>query len=133
MILNNAGSGINIVTLNGKTGEVLNTANFNMYSGKVEPLIEYLKNIKEGSFVLFASFDEPATNLNEEARKLIAELGSAMIKTLGFRDSWAFVGGKGATVGSSLEKYTKNEQENNKYENWPELVQLEGCLPKILE
>lgn len=31
--LNNAGGGINIVILNGKTGEVLKTDHYNMYSG----------------------------------------------------------------------------------------------------
>lgn len=41
--------------------------------------------------------------LNEEARKLIADLGSSAIKTLGFRDSWVFVGAKGATE-SNFEK-----------------------------
>ncbi|XP_061577521.1 protein FAM3C-like isoform X2 [Cololabis saira] len=131
-ILNNAGPGINIVTLNGRTGEVLKIGNFNMYGGEVGPLIEFLKNIEEGSIVLFASFDEPATKLNEEARKLIAELGSSMVQTLGFRDSWAFVGGKGTTGKSTLEKYLKNEKATNKYDSWPELVHLEGCLPRFL-
>uniref|UniRef100_A0A8C6PLE2 ILEI/PANDER domain-containing protein n=1 Tax=Nothobranchius furzeri TaxID=105023 RepID=A0A8C6PLE2_NOTFU len=124
-VLNNAGVGINIVTLNGKTGEVLNTDHFDMYGGDVETLIKFLKSIETGSVVLMASYDEPATKLNDEARKLIADLGSSAIQTLGFRDTWVFVGGKGTSVKSSMEKHVKNDQASNKYDQWPELVQLE--------
>ena len=42
--------------------------------------------------------------LNDESRKLISRLGSAMIQSLGFRDNWVFVGGKGAAVTSHFEK-----------------------------
>uniref|UniRef100_A0A8C6PNA4 ILEI/PANDER domain-containing protein n=1 Tax=Nothobranchius furzeri TaxID=105023 RepID=A0A8C6PNA4_NOTFU len=132
-VLNNAGVGINIVTLNGKTGEVLNTDHFDMYGGDVETLIKFLKSIETGSVVLMASYDEPATKLNDEARKLIADLGSSAIQTLGFRDTWVFVGGKGTSVKSSMEKHVKNDQASNKYDQWPELVQLEGCIPKYLD
>lgn len=34
----------------------------------------------------------------------MAELGSTAIQSLRFRDSWVFVGGKGAAVDSSFEK-----------------------------
>lgn len=44
--------------------------------------------------------------LNEDARKLIAELGSSSVKSLGFRDNWVFVGGKGASVQNNFEKVT---------------------------
>ncbi|XP_072242743.1 protein FAM3C [Leuresthes tenuis] len=132
-ILNNVGVGINIVTLNGKTGEVLKTGYFDMYSGAVEPLIEFLKSIEIGSVILVASFDEPASKLNEEARKLFEELGSSSIKLVGFRDNWVFVGGKGLTMKSTFEKYIKNEESKNKYDNWPELIDIDGCIPKLLE
>ena len=44
--------------------------------------------------------------LTAEARKLIAELGSSHVDSIGYRDSWAFVGGKGASVKSRFEKVT---------------------------
>ncbi|XP_070687384.1 protein FAM3C-like [Pempheris klunzingeri] len=132
-VLNNAGPGINIVILNGKTGEVIKTEHFNMYGGDVKPLIALLKNIAAGSAVLMASYDDPSTKLNEDARKLIAELGSSAVQSLKFRDNWVFVGGKGAEVKSAFEKHLKNDNTKNKYEKWPELIELEGCIPKYLE
>ncbi|XP_059190289.1 protein FAM3C-like [Centropristis striata] len=132
-IKNNAGPGINIVIVNGKTGEVIKTAFFNMYNGDVKPLIALLKGVETGSVVLMASYDDPATKLSEDARKLITEFGSSNVKSLGFRDNWVFVGGKGAGVKSNFEKYLKNDGKNNKYESWPELVELQGCIPKYVE
>ncbi|XP_078112453.1 protein FAM3C isoform X3 [Sander vitreus] len=132
-VLNNAGLGINIVIINGKTGDVVKTAHFDMYSGDVKPLVEFLKSIETGAVVLMASYDEPSSKLDEEARKLIAELGSQSVKSLGFRDNWVFVGGKGVSVHSNFEKYLKNNNAKNKYENWPELIEIQGCIPKYLE
>ncbi|XP_032365108.1 protein FAM3C [Etheostoma spectabile] len=130
--LNNAGPGINVVILNGKTGDVVKTAHFDMYSGEVQPLIELLRRVEAGSVVLMASYDEPSSNLDDEARTLIADLGSESVKSLGFRDNWVFVGGKGS-VHRGFEKYLKNDNTNNKYENWPELIELQGCIPRFLE
>ncbi|KAM3609171.1 uncharacterized protein V6R79_010661 [Siganus canaliculatus] len=132
-VLNNAGVGINIVVMNGKTGGILKVDSFDMYGGDVNSLIAFLKAIEEGSVVLMASYDEPSSKLNEEAKKLIADLGSSNVQSLGFRDNWVFVGGKGASVKSSFEKHLKNDGKNNKYENWPELIELQGCIPRYVE
>uniref|UniRef100_A0A672YS48 ILEI/PANDER domain-containing protein n=2 Tax=Sphaeramia orbicularis TaxID=375764 RepID=A0A672YS48_9TELE len=129
----NAGTGLNIVVLNGKSGEVTKTDHFDMYSGDVKPLIEFLQSIEKGSIVLIASFDDPSSKLNEDAKKLIAELGSSAAQSLGFRDSWVFVGGKGATVQSNFEKVIKNNPAKNKYQQWPELIEMHGCIPKYME
>ena len=42
--------------------------------------------------------------LNDEARRLIAELGSTSITSLGFRDNWVFCGGKGIKTKSPFEQ-----------------------------
>lgn len=68
--------------------------------------------------------------LNEEARKLIAELGSTSITNLGFRDNWVFCGGKGIKTKSPFEQHIKNNKDTNKYEGWPEVVEMEGCIPQ---
>ncbi|KAI2648357.1 Protein FAM3C [Labeo rohita] len=129
--------GINIVVINGKhveleeTGEHVSTGSFNMWNGKVEELIDFLKSIKDGSIVLIASFDDPATKLNDEARTLIADLGSAYISQLKFRDNWVFVGGKKTMAQISFEQHMKNERETNKYDSWPEMIEMEGCIPQM--
>uniref|UniRef100_A0A087X4H2 ILEI/PANDER domain-containing protein n=1 Tax=Poecilia formosa TaxID=48698 RepID=A0A087X4H2_POEFO len=132
-VMNNAGSGINIVVVNGKSGDVMKTDHFNMYSGSVEPLIEFLKGVETGSVVLMAVYDEGSTKLNEEARTLISDLGSSTIHSLGYRDNWVFVGGKGTTGKSNFEKHMKSDDSKNKYDNWPEMVEVEGCVPKYVE
>ncbi|XP_060932328.1 protein FAM3C-like [Limanda limanda] len=131
--MKNAGFGINIVIINGKTGEVVTTGDFDMWGGDVKELITFLKSIETGSIVLMATYDDSATKLNDEGRKLITELGSSMIQSLGFRDNWVFVGGKGADVTSHLEKFKKSDRAVNLYEGWPELIVLEGCIPMLRE
>ncbi|XP_068448788.1 protein FAM3C-like [Clinocottus analis] len=136
VVLNNAGPGINIVLINGATGDVLKTRHFDMYGGDVKPLLEFLTSIENGSVALMASYDDPSTKLTKEARQLISELGSSSVNSLGFRDNWVFVGGKGAPVQSGLqsglEKVLKNDNSKNKYDKWPELVEIQGCIPRYL-
>lgn len=42
--------------------------------------------------------------LNDEAKSLISNLGSTTINTVGFRDNWIFVGGKGIRTKSPFEQ-----------------------------
>ncbi|XP_051911517.1 protein FAM3C isoform X1 [Hippocampus zosterae] len=129
-VKNNVGRGINIALVDGRTGELNKTDSFDMWSGNVAPLIQFLKEIKEGTVVMMASFDDPATKLNNEARKLIADLGSSAINNLGFRDNWIFVGGKGIKTKSPFEQHIKNKADTNKFEGWPEVLEMEGCIPR---
>ncbi|XP_044041705.1 protein FAM3C isoform X2 [Siniperca chuatsi] len=129
-VKNNVGRGINIALVNGKTGEVIKTDFFDMWAGDVAPLIKFLKEIDDGTVVMMASFDDPATKLNDEARKLIADLGSSAISNLGFRDNWIFVGGKGIKTKSPFEQHIKNSADTNKFEGWPEVLEMEGCVPQ---
>ncbi|XP_067292586.1 protein FAM3C isoform X1 [Pseudorasbora parva] len=125
--------GINIAVINEKTGEHIKTGSFNMWTGSVEDLIEFLKSIEDGSLVLIATFDDPATKLNDEARALIAELGSSYISKIKFRDNWLFVGGKKTMTQVYFEQHMKNDKGTNKYENWPEMIEIEGCIPRVIE
>ncbi|KAM4670458.1 protein FAM3C isoform 1-T3 [Amazona ochrocephala] len=129
-VKNNVGRGINVALVNGKTGETLDTKFFDMWGGDVAPFIEFLKSIQDGTIVLMGTYDDGATKLNDEARKLIAELGSTSIANLGFRDNWVFCGGKGIKTKSPFEQHIKNNKDTNKYEGWPEVVEMEGCIPQ---
>lgn len=132
-VKNNVGRGINIALVNGKTGELTKTAFYDMWAGDVVPLIKFLNEIEDGTVVLMASFDDPATKLNDEARKLIADLGSSSIANLGFRDNWIFVGGKGIKTKSPFEEHMKNSPDTNKFDGWPEVLEMEGCIPQKKE
>lgn len=132
-VKNNVGRGINIVLVDGKTGEVLETKYFDLWGGEVSPFNDYVKAVKEGTVVFMATYDDGATKLNDEARNLVADLGSTAIKNLAFRDNWVFVGRKGIKPQSPFEQHIKNNKDTNKYEGWPEVLEMEGCIPKKQE
>ncbi|XP_072306098.1 protein FAM3A isoform X1 [Eucyclogobius newberryi] len=155
-VKDNVGRGLNIALANGVTGELLGTKTFDMWAGgnvststiywttygnmnylklqscsvsDVSDLLKYLRPLHEGTLVFVTSFDDAATKLNDEARKLFEELGSTAVKELAFRDSWVFVGAKGIENKSPFEQRMKNSKTSNKYEGWPESLEMDGCIP----
>ncbi|XP_072286694.1 protein FAM3A-like isoform X2 [Pyxicephalus adspersus] len=94
-VQNNVGRGLNIALVNGVSGELIEARSFDMWDGDVSELLNFLRPIHEGTLVLLASYDDPATKMTEEGRKMFAELGSSVSKEVAFRDSWVLVGAKG--------------------------------------
>ncbi|NXO05080.1 FAM3A protein, partial [Rhinopomastus cyanomelas] len=92
---NNVGRGLNIALVNGVSGDLIAAQSFDMWAGDAEELLKFLRPLHEGTLVLVASYDDPATKLTEESRRLFTELGSSVAKDLSFRDSWVFLGAKG--------------------------------------
>ncbi|XP_069874918.1 protein FAM3D isoform X5 [Dipodomys merriami] len=129
-VKNNVGRGLNIALVNGSTGHLLRQGSFDMYSGDPKLLEKFLVEIPEGVLVLVASYDDPGTKMNDEIRKLFSNLGSVYAKHLGFRDSWVFLGARDLKNKSPFEQFLKNSPGTNKYEGWPELLELEGCVPR---
>ncbi|XP_074538539.1 protein FAM3A [Halichoeres trimaculatus] len=128
-VKNNVGRGLNIALVNGVTGELLDTKVFDMWSGDISELLKFLRPLHEGTLVFVASFDDAATKMNDESRRLFEELGSTAVKELAFRDTWVFVGAKGIENKSPFEQRMKNSKSNNKYEGWPESLEMDGCIP----
>ncbi|KAJ1094829.1 hypothetical protein NDU88_000013 [Pleurodeles waltl] len=128
-VQNNVGRGLNVVLLNGVNGELIDAQSFDMWAGDVNDLLKFIRPLYDGTLIMVASYDDPATKMNEEARKIFMELGSSAAKDLAFRDSWAFVGAKGIEDKSPFELHMKNNKATNKYEGWPEALELEGCVP----
>ncbi|KAG8577500.1 hypothetical protein GDO81_010202 [Engystomops pustulosus] len=110
-VKNNVGRGINTALVNGRTGELIETKYHDLWGGDVAPFIEFLKKIPDGTIVCMATYDDGATKLNDEARKLISELGSTVINSLSFRDNWVFVGGTGIKTKSPFEQVRDNWQQ----------------------
>ncbi|KAG8430114.1 hypothetical protein GDO86_018453 [Hymenochirus boettgeri] len=129
-IKNNIGRGLNFALVNGSNGTLIRTNAFDMYSGDVKPLLEFLNSVEDGTLVFLASYDDPATKLNEEARIILTSFGSSHAKKVGFRDSWVFVGAKGLKAHSPFEEVIKNSKDTNKYDGWPEMLEIEGCIPR---
>ncbi|XP_007506953.1 protein FAM3A isoform X1 [Monodelphis domestica] len=129
-VKDNVGRGLNIALVNGVNGELLEARSFDMWAGDVNDLLKFIRPLHEGTLVFVASYDDPATKMNEETRKIFSELGSSNAKELAFRDSWVFVGAKGVQDKSPFEQHVKNSKSTNKYEGWPEALELEGCIPQ---
>lgn len=100
--------GYNVAVLNEHSGEVEQFAAFRTYSDVpdttlVEPLIQILSGVDTGRVVLIAIADEGAVNKTERVNRAIESVGSGMIRSLGFRSSWAIIGRKGAAPGTVAE------------------------------
>ncbi|XP_051563425.1 protein FAM3C [Myxocyprinus asiaticus] len=130
-IRNNAGQGLNIVLINGETGEVLRSNYFNMETGEAEELLGYLKTIKPGNIILVASYVDPATKLTDEIRDIFSVLGSTMVRSVRPRDSWVFAGAYRIKEASPFEKLIQNDMKTNAYGDWPEMVEIIGCFPRM--
>ncbi|XP_052535136.1 protein FAM3D isoform X2 [Tympanuchus pallidicinctus] len=129
-VKNNIGRGLNIALVNGKSGQLLKVGSFDMYSGDVTKLETFLEDIKDGTIMLAATYDDAATKMNNKIRALFSALGSRHVNQLGFRDNWVFLGAKGMKDKSPFEEHIKNDQKTNKYDGWPELLEMEGCAPR---
>ncbi|NXW32998.1 FAM3D protein, partial [Phaetusa simplex] len=129
-VKNNVGRGLNIALVNGTDGKLLKMGTFDMYSGDINKLDAFLQEIKAGTIVLTASYDDPATKMNDKVRAHFVKLGSNHVKKLGFRDNWIFLGAKEMKNKSPFEEHIKNDQKTNKYDGWPEMLEMEGCTPK---
>nr|KAF6335132.1 FAM3 metabolism regulating signaling molecule D [Pipistrellus kuhlii] len=71
----------------------------------------------------------PGSAKKIEVVKIKCDL-SSYARQLGFRDSWVFLGARDMSNKSPFEQYLKNMGNKNKYEGWPELLELEGCVPR---
>jgi len=106
------GRGIHVVVIDEGSGSVLAQQRFDTYDSPSESqrLSTLLNNLPAGRVVAMAIEDEGTTSLTEEARRAIEALGSRLIRQVGFRDSWAMVGVKGAAIGSVPEQWVPSGQ-----------------------
>ncbi|KAK1796441.1 hypothetical protein P4O66_009495, partial [Electrophorus voltai] len=124
---NNVGWGLNIVLLKGETGELLRCNYFNRYS---RGLLNFLKMVQAGNIILVASYEDPTVLLTDEIREIFAGMGSTMIRSVKYRDSWVFAGAAGMNKQSLFEKLITNDEKTNAYGAWPEMGEVGGCFPR---
>uniref|UniRef100_UPI00358FB44A protein FAM3D-like n=1 Tax=Myxine glutinosa TaxID=7769 RepID=UPI00358FB44A len=129
--IRNTRYGINIAVIDGFEGKTLKTGAFLMFGGQSEEkkLYNFLKLIEQGMFVLVTSYDDPYTKMTTEIKDYFKKLGSSAVDSLKFRDSWVFVGTLGP-MKSHFEKHMPSTSETNKYGTWPEVVEIDGCIPR---
>uniref|UniRef100_A0A3Q4HPB7 FAM3 metabolism regulating signaling molecule D n=1 Tax=Neolamprologus brichardi TaxID=32507 RepID=A0A3Q4HPB7_NEOBR len=139
--LNNVGPGLNIAVINGeyntqtshKHGALSFFYFFFIYTLTKDPkdILAHLKKIKRGMIVLVASFDDVTQKMTNEMREIFSEMGSTLISSVKRRDSWVFAGRAGTKIKSLFEKQAVNDEKNNIYGGWPEMVEVGGCFPRI--
>ncbi|KFW90937.1 Protein FAM3D, partial [Phalacrocorax carbo] len=130
---NNIGRGLNIALVNGTNGQLLKADIFDMYSGGLQERHVVGEAAGRRQHVKTPSYDEAATKMNDKIRAHFVELGSSHVSKLGFRDNWVFLGAKGMKNKSPFEDHIKNDKDTNKYNGWPELLEMEGCAPKKMD
>ncbi len=97
-----ASRGFNVVVISPDTGVATAKGSFdtNGDSGAADRLAAFIDNVPAGWLVVAAVCDEAAQRLNENARRALRSVGSALIGNLGYRNSYAIFGCKGGAPGS---------------------------------
>ncbi|KGL98333.1 Protein FAM3B, partial [Charadrius vociferus] len=96
-------------------------------------MVTFIKNAPEGSLLLMVTHDDGSTQLKNDAKKLVEELGSKEIWNMKFRSSWAFIAAKGFKLPNDIQTEKINHSDkNNRYGGWPAEIQIEGCIPRNL-
>ncbi|HEX9972466.1 MAG TPA: C25 family cysteine peptidase, partial [bacterium] len=104
--------GHNIVVIDPTNGEVLFVKKFDTLDSQDEAnaMANFINSVAEGSYVLCAIMDEGSYNMTETAYQALESIGSKLCRNVGFRDSWAIIGRKGAPIGSAVERYSPHGQ-----------------------
>ncbi|XP_072309017.1 protein FAM3C [Eucyclogobius newberryi] len=129
-IRDNVGAGLNIVVVDGNNGSVDDVSFLNSKDGRSADILAHLTKIKLGRIVLLASFNDVTPKMTDEIMDVLESMGSTLIKTLKSKDNWVFAGRTGANRKSQFEKISVNDPATNPYGDWPEVVEISGCVPK---
>ncbi|KFQ11491.1 Protein FAM3D, partial [Haliaeetus albicilla] len=133
---NNIGRGLNIALVNGTSGQLLKTDSFDMYSGAEGSWrcrCQQQRGQEETATWHHTNTFLPSFRMNDKVRTQFMELGSSHVSKLGFRDNWVFLGAKGLNNKSPFEEHIKNDEKKNKYDGWPEMLEMEGCAPRKMD
>jgi len=131
-VLNNVDRGMNIAVIDGRTGLEVNQGIFDLYAKDSTDLIKFLNTqvlARENALIFATSYDDAAMRLSEDARNLLRKLQFEDVDKLQFRDNFVFVGGVHSK--SFFQKVVKHDLNNDKYGDWPESIEVEGCIERL--
>jgi len=125
--------GYNIAVINQFSGKVEAYAAFSIYSDAgdttiAEPLIRFLEGIPYGRKVLIGIADEGSKGKSERLNRAIESLGSRLIRSLGWRASWAIIGWKGAPIGSVPESLSVSGAGSVTLRDTLDIASIEGSV-----
>ena len=104
--------GHNVVVVSSATGQVLAQRNFDTWLSQDEAnaMANFIIAQKNGDYILAAIKDDGSFNMTEAAYQSLESIGSQYCRNVGFRDSWAIIGKKGAQSGTVPERYSPQGQ-----------------------
>jgi hypothetical protein len=99
--------GMNCVVLDPLSGKLRERDSFDVHISKEESeeLTRFIEFIEEGMIVVVAAKDDASENFSESARVACESIGSSMVRSLGYRDSWCIIGKKGVDKGTVPEMH----------------------------
>ena len=106
-VVNTHKRGMNVIALNGQNGEPLAPAHvYDTYASEAasDSLADFIGDLLPGSVVLAGIMDDGSFRLTEKVLQALESIGSRYCRQIGFRESWAIIGRKGAPIGSVPEK-----------------------------
>ena len=92
------------------SGRVVSKGYFDPYllgHAEAERMAAFLEAIPQGDLAVMAVADEGSKNLSARALAVVESFGSSLVRGLGYRDSFALIGRKGAPAGSAIEELKK--------------------------
>jgi hypothetical protein len=100
--------GYNLVVVDESSGTVVDQARFDTYgsTAEAEAMATYINALPPGRIVLVGIRDEASRNMTENAYLALESLGSLEARNVGYRDSHALIGRKGAIPGTVQEMHT---------------------------
>jgi arsenate reductase-like glutaredoxin family protein len=107
--------GLNVVVM-GDDGSIISVRSFDTWISQTysNELIQFLSELKDGVLVLISVKDEAQRNLTGNAKKTLKDqLGSTMIYSLGYRQSWCIIGRKGTATAISEDHQASGEASCN--------------------
>ena len=102
VVVSNGYRGHNLAVVDEVSGQLIAIKHFDTYISKIEAdsMANYIQNLPQGRIVLAAIKDEGSENMTEAAHLALESLGSQFTRNVGYRESWALIGRKGASIGT---------------------------------
>jgi RHS repeat-associated protein len=115
--------GMNLVVVNETTGAVIDAVSFDTYgsTAQAEAMADFIDGLPTGRIVLVGICDEGSNSMTERAYQAIESMGSSEIRQIGFWDSFAIIGYKGASQGTVIERYVPKYKGIAMVDNDPEI------------
>lgn len=101
--------GHNIAILDGSNGQVIALHEFDTYknSQEADSMANIISGLQAGLIVIGAIRDDGFNSITESAHQALESIGSQYTRQVGFRDSWAIIGRKGAAIGTVPEVWSR--------------------------